>query len=253
VISGITFQLSLDRTLLSEALELATLGADAGVHMLEAGTILILSEGARRVIPALHSGFPDLPIVADIKCTDGGGPEVGMMFDLGATKATVMASASDATIRNAVRETESRDGCEVMVDTMGLSGPDGTDINAQIDSARRARDLGAQYVVLHLGYDERNANPQMVERNLLLRWAEAVARADLGIKVQVVGGLTLAQATQLPAMGISEIVLSMNLGSGAGADTAYDKISTFTVDLTDQADRTRVTSHIRNFIAKVSK
>ena len=45
-----------------------------------------------------------------------------MMFDLGASKATVMASASDATIRNAVREAENRIACEVMVDTMGFGG-----------------------------------------------------------------------------------------------------------------------------------
>ena len=139
----ITFQLSLDRTLLAEAVELASLGVAAGVQVIEAGTILILSEGARQVLPRLKDRFPDHPIVADLKCTDGGGPEVGLMFDLGASSATVMASASDATIRMAVREAERRSGCQVMVDTMGCGGPDGLNIEGQVDSAKRARDLGA--------------------------------------------------------------------------------------------------------------
>src|SRR5207247_2741094 len=90
----IQFQLSLDQRNLDEAVEMAALGAAAGIHVIEAGTILILSEGAQHVIPTLKERFPGYPIVADVKCTDGVGPEVGLMFELGAAKATVMASAS---------------------------------------------------------------------------------------------------------------------------------------------------------------
>src|SRR5438552_16125445 len=135
------------------------------------------------------------------------------MFELGASKATVMASASDASIRSAVQVAENHRGCQVMVDTMGFGGPDGTNIRGQVDAAKRARDLGAHYVVLHLGYDERSANRKMVDDNLLLRGTEAGAKEDLGIPIQVVGGLTLAQARELPKMGISELVIRMNLGS----------------------------------------
>lgn len=247
----ITFQLSLDQKSLSEAVEMAALGVAAGIDVLEAGTILILSEGAQRVLPRLKRIFPNHPIVADVKCTDGVGPEFGLMFDLGASKATVMASASDASIRSAVQAAAQRPGCEVMVDTMGCGGREGLDIAGQIAAAKRARDLGAHYVVLHLGYDERTANRSMVEDNLLLRWAEAVARQELGIKIQVVGGLTLAQATELPKLGISEIVISMNLGSRPIGDTEYDKITGFTVNLEDPADRSRVTDQIRHFIDTV--
>src|SRR5947209_1899427 len=125
------FQLSLDLTDLDEAVELARLGVEAKVQTIEAGTILILSEGARRVIPRLREEFPGHAIVADIKCVDGAGHEVGLMYDLGATMATVMASASDASIRSAVQEAN-RYGCKVMVDTMGFGGPDGSDIGGQI-------------------------------------------------------------------------------------------------------------------------
>jgi 3-hexulose-6-phosphate synthase len=249
--SDILFQLSLDLKDLDEAVEMARLGVEAGVQVLEAGTILILSESGQRVLPRLKAQFPGHPVVADVKCTDGVGPEVGLMFDLGASKATVMASASDASIRNAVAEAAKRPGCQVMVDTMGFGGPDGTDVQGQIDAARRARDLGAHYVVLHLGYDERTANRKMVEDNLLLRWAEAVAKEDLGIPIQVVGGLTLAQAAELPGFGINEIVISMNLGSRPMDETRYDAITAFTVNLSDPADRNLVVQRLKQFMDEV--
>jgi 3-hexulose-6-phosphate synthase/6-phospho-3-hexuloisomerase len=249
----ITFQLSLDVKDLEDAVELARLGADAGVQVIEAGTILILSEGAKRVLPRLRELFPLHPIVADMKCTDGAAPEVGLMFRLGASKVTVMAAASDATIRFAVQEAANHAGCAVMVDTMGCGGPERRDTEGQIAAARRARDLGAHYVVLHLGYDERTANRQMVEDHVLLKWAEAVAKQNLGIPIQVVGGLTMAQAKALPQFGINEIVISMNLGSRPVGDMQYDKITAFSVDLHDPFDRQRVTDRIRQFIDEVRR
>ena len=247
----ITFQLSLDQKDLTDAVQMARLGVEAGVQVVEAGTILIMSEGAKRALPRLKELFPDHPIVADVKCTDGVGPEFALVFDYGASKATVMAAASDASIRSAIKEAESRPGCTVMVDTMGFGGPDGTDIAGQVSAARRARDLGAHYVVLHLGYDERLANRKMVDDNLLLRWTDDVVKADLGIPIQVVGGLTLAQARELPRMGISEIVISMNLGSSPLGEMEYDKITAFSVDLNDPNDRQRVTARLVEFMDTV--
>ncbi len=248
----ITFQLSLDQTNTEEALELAKIGAAAGVQVLEAGTPLIMSEGARVVLPRLKALFPNHPIVADIKCMDGGAHEVGLMFELGASKATVMASASDATITRTIRESANHPGCKIMVDTMGFGGSDGLYIQGQIDAAKRARDLAAHYVVVHLGYDERGENQRMIDDNVLLRWAEAVAKQDLGIPIQVVGGLTLAQAKELPKLGITEIVISMNLGSRPVGDLQYDKITAFTVNLNDPADREKVSEQLRRFIAEVT-
>lgn len=248
---AVTFQLSLDLTRIEDALALARLGVDAGVQVIEAGTILILSEGAQRVLPALREAFPGRAIVADIKCTDGVAFETALAFDLGATAATIMSAASDASIRYGVREANVRPGCKVMVDTMGCGGPDGRNVQGQIDAAKRARDLGAHYVVLHLGYDERAEDRRMVDDNLLLHWAEAVAKADLGIPLQVVGGLTLAQAKELPRMGISEIVISMNLGSRPLGEMRYDQVTGFTVDLSDPVDCEKVSAQLRRFVGEV--
>jgi 3-keto-L-gulonate-6-phosphate decarboxylase len=247
----LSFQLSLDLADLDASVELAGLGVAAGIDVSEAGTILILSEGASRVIPRLRSIYPDHPIVADIKCMDGVTSEVGLMFELGAKKATVLAAASDASIRAAVRESERNEGCQVMVDTMGCGGPDGSNVAGHINAVKRARDLGSHYAILHLGYDERGANPAMLEQNLLLRWAEAVAREELGIPIQVVGGLTLSQAKLLPAMGIRDIVISMNLGvAGQGS---YDVVTGFSVDLKDPDDRDSVIDRIAQFVRSVSE
>jgi len=248
----ITFQLSLDLARIDEAVDLARLGVASGVQVLEAGTILILSEGARITLPRLKQEFPEHPIVADIKCTDGGSFDMGLVFSLGAAKATVMASASDATIKYCIREAAKYPGCEVMVDTMGFGGHDGSNIQGQVQAARRARDLGAHYIVLHLGFDERAENRSMVDNNVLLKWAEAVANENLGIPIQVVGGLTLAQAARLPEFGIGEIVISMNLGSSPIGEMQYDKITGFTVDLKDEEDRSKVSSQLKRFIGEVT-
>lgn len=245
------FQISLDQPNLEQALALAEIAVEAGVQAVEAGTGLIMTEGARHVLPQLRERYPGKRVVADIKCTDGGAFEAGQMFDLGADAVTVMASASDATISLAVREAAGRPGRLVMVDTMGAGGPDGMDLGGHVAAARRARDLGAHYVVVHLGYDERGARPIMVEENLLLRWAGAVVAADLGIAVQVVGGLTLAQATLLPRMGIRDVVISMNLGIAAAGESGYDKLTGFTVDLENSEGRAAAREQIRRFIEEV--
>jgi len=249
---SVTFQISLDQSDLGQALALAELAVSAGVQVLEAGTGLIMNEGARHVLPRLRSAFPTHRLVADVKCTDGGAFEAAMLFDLGANAVTVMSAASDATIRLAIAEANKRQGCAVMVDTMGSGGPDGRDIQGHVAAARRARDLGAHYAVIHLGYDERGADIRMVEDNLLLRWTEAVVAADLGIAIQVVGGLTLAQAKELPCMGITEVVISMNLGSRPLGEMRYDRLTGFTVNLSDPADREAVRTQLRQFIAEVT-
>jgi 3-keto-L-gulonate-6-phosphate decarboxylase len=247
----VIFQISLDQPDLSQAIALGEIAVGAGVQVVEAGTGLIMVEGARHVLPRLKERFPAQRLVADIKCTDGGGFESAQMFDLGADAITVMASASDATIALTVREAAKRPGKMVMVDTMGAGGPDGTDIGGHVTAARRALDLGAHYVVVHLGYDERGSRPAMVDDNLLLRWAGAVVAADLGIAVQVVGGLTLAQAKLLPRMGIRDVVISMNLGSRPIGEQRYDQLTGFTVNLDDLIDRAAVGEQLVRFIQEV--
>src|SRR5437870_2225612 len=138
-------QISLDLTNIDEALETAAMAMRAGVDWLEAGTPFILAEGLNGV-RALRDRFPGVPIVADLKTMDGGYLEAEMMAKAGATHVVVMARAHEETFKCVVKA--GRDyGVKVMGDNLGC--PD------MIAGARLIEDLGCDFVIHHIGYDER--------------------------------------------------------------------------------------------------
>src|SRR5690349_21959785 len=138
-------QISLDLTDLKEALVTAALARRAGVDWLEAGTPLILAEGLHGV-RALRAAFPDVPIVADLKTMDGGYLEAEMMAKAGATHVVVMARAHEETIRCVVNAGQDH-GVKVMGDNLGSDD--------MVEAAKWLEDLGCDYVIHHIGYDER--------------------------------------------------------------------------------------------------
>jgi 3-hexulose-6-phosphate synthase len=190
-------QISLDLTSIDEALQTAALALRAGVDWLEAGTPLILAEGLHGV-RALRRAFPESPIVADLKTMDGGYLETEMMAKAGATHVVVMARAHEETIKCVVRA--GRDyGVRVMGDNLGT--PD------MVAAARRLQDLGCDYVIHHIGYDERRGIAAMGRRmpSPLDQLKEVVAAVD--IPVQAVGGLSLEQAIESVKCGAPLVVL----------------------------------------------
>src|SRR5438132_5542665 len=138
-------QISLDVTSKEEALETAALAMRAGVDWLEAGTPLILAEGLHGV-QALRAAFPETPIVADLKTMDGGYLEAQMMAAAGATHVVVMAQAHEETIKCVIKAGHDF-GVQVMGDNMVY--PD------MVAGARRLEQLGCDFVIHHIGYDER--------------------------------------------------------------------------------------------------
>ncbi len=200
-------QISLDLTNIDEALETAAMAMRAGVDWLEAGTPLILAEGLHGV-RALRAAFPTTPIIADLKTMDGGYLEAQMMAGAGATHVVVMARAHEETIRCVVKA--GRDfGVKVMGDNMVC--PD------MVAGAKWLEDLGCDYVIHHIGYDERRGIAARGERmpsplDQLRQVAQAVK-----IPVQAVGGLTLEQAIQCPAYGAPLVVLGAPLTIDADA------------------------------------
>lgn len=194
-------QLSLDIVVLEEALQTAHLGMRAGIDWLEAGTPLILSEGMHGV-RALRAEFPDTPIVADLKTMDGGYLEAQLMAQAGATHVVVMERAHEETIKVVVKA--GRDfGVKVMGDNLGA--PD------MVASAKRLEDLGCDYIIHHIGFDERNGIVARGERmpsplDQLREVVEAVS-----IPVQAVGGLSIEQAIACPSYGAPLVVLGAPL------------------------------------------
>ena len=203
-------QISLDLTSIDEALDNARKAVRAGVDWLEAGTPLILAEGLRAV-QALHREFPKHPVVADLKTMDGGYLEAEMMAKAGATHVVVMARAHPATVKTVVKA--GRDyGVRVMGDDLGCED--------KAAAARMLEDLGVDYIVHHIGYDERR-DPEVIAAHQgrtpsPLDELAAVVRT-VKIPVQAVGGLSVDQVLQLPKYGVYHLVLGAPLTVDADA------------------------------------
>jgi 3-hexulose-6-phosphate synthase len=194
-------QISLDLTTIPEAIATAHMALRAGVDWLEAGTPLIIAEGMNGV-KALRREFPRVPIVADLKTMDGGWLEAEIMAKAGATHVVVMERAHPETIKIMVKA--GRDfGISIMGDNLGAED--------LVASAKRLEDLGCDYVIHHIGYDERKGIvasggpcPSPLDR---LR--EVVAAVN--VPVQAVGGLSIEQAMRTPEYGAPLVVLGAPL------------------------------------------
>jgi 3-hexulose-6-phosphate synthase/6-phospho-3-hexuloisomerase len=205
-------QISLDLTTLDEALETAAIAVAAGVDWLEAGTPLILAQGLRAV-EALRERFPDHPIVADLKTMDGGYLEAEMMAKAGASCVVVMGRAHEATIRRVV-DAGREYGIKVMGDNLAAED--------RVANARWMERLGVDYVIHHIGYDER----RMIAGLSPMDELEEVVRA-VTVPVQAVGGLSIRQAIECPAHGAPLVVL------GAPLVIDADEFKTASTDLHD--------------------
>lgn len=198
-------QISLDLTSIPEALSTAHLAVRAGVDWLEAGTPLIIAEGMHGV-RALRAEFPGVPIVADLKTMDGGWLEVQMMANAGATHVVVMERAHPETVKMVVKA--GRDfGVSVMGDNLGADD--------KVAAAKRLEDYGCDFVIHHIGYDERRGlaaagrpYPSPLDQ---LRDVVAAVR----VPVQAVGGLSIEQAIRTPEFGAPLVVLGAPLAIDA--------------------------------------
>jgi len=200
-------QISLDLINIDEAIETAAMALRAGVDWLEAGTPLILAEGLHGV-KKLHENFPGIPIVADLKTMDGGYLEAEMMAKAGASHVVVMARAHAETIKAVVRAGHDF-GVKVMGDNLGC--PD------MVDAAKWLEELGCDYIVHHIGYDERRGiSAQGKRMPSPLDQLREVVRA-VQVPVQAVGGLSLEQAIRCPEYGAPLVVLGAPLTIDAEA------------------------------------
>jgi 3-hexulose-6-phosphate synthase/6-phospho-3-hexuloisomerase len=183
-------QLALDFVDLHRALTAASEGVAGGVDWLEVGTPLLKAEGLGAV-RALRAKFPSVPIVCDAKTMDAGRIELEAAAKAGATVATVLGVASDATLRECV-EAGRNYGIAVLVDLLGHPDP--------VARARFAESIGADYVNVHCPIDEqmRGRDPFDTLR--------AVASA-VGIPVTVAGGITAASAPTAVASGAAVVIV----------------------------------------------
>ena len=201
-------QVSLDVTTIAEAVELARGARRAGIDWLEAGTPLILGEGLHAV-RALREEFADVPIVADLKTMDGAGLEAEMMLGAGATHVVVMSRAHWASVKEMVKVTHEMGG-EVMADVLAAED--------KAADARAMQDLGADWIIVHTGYDER----RHVSGVSPLDDLDAVVAA-VDLPVQAVGGLSIEQALETARRGARSVVIGAPLAIDADRFAAGDE------------------------------
>ena len=142
------------------------------------------------------------PIVADLKTMDGGHLEAEMMAQAGAIHVVVMAQAHEETIRCVVKA-----GRDYQLGVMG----DNLAFATRVDGAKRLEDLGCDFVIHHIGYDERRGIAARGARapNPLDELRDVVQAVD--VPVQAVGGLSLEQAISCPRHGAPLVVLGASL------------------------------------------
>mgnify|MGYP003783820519 CR=1 FL=1 len=93
---------AIDVTTEDEALRLAEIAVGRGVHILEAGSLLVKAIGIE-VVTAIKRAHPNSTVVADLKTMDGGYLEAELMAKAGATHIVVMARAHEETLKCVVK------------------------------------------------------------------------------------------------------------------------------------------------------
>lgn len=205
--SAVELQVALDFLELSRALRAAREAAAGGAEILEAGTPLIKSEGLEAV-RALRREFPDRRIVADMKTMDAGRAEMEAAAKAGAHIVTVLAAASDATIRECV-EAARNYGFEVEADLINVPDPPAR--------ARELEALGVGIVGVHAPIDEqmRGADPFETLRKV---------RRAVSLRLAVAGGITSESAPAAVSAGADVVVVGGAITKSADAAAAARQI-----------------------------
>jgi 3-hexulose-6-phosphate synthase/6-phospho-3-hexuloisomerase len=200
-------QVALDFENLSRALQAAREAIDGGAEWVEAGTPLIKSEGLD-AIRELKKAFPGHRIVADMKVMDTGAFEAEIAAKAGADLVTVLGTADDDTIAEAVRAGE-KYGAEVVVDLLNVPDP--------VARAKRVGELGAAAVCLHIGID------MQMQAKTPFATLEAVAKAS-PIPVAVAGGLNSETVAQATRAGAQILIVGGAITKSADIRSATQKI-----------------------------
>ena len=211
-----TFQISVDVATLEQGLGVAGAALAGGVSIVEMGTPLLKNEGVSNVVPAFRRKFPDALLLADMKTMDGGGFEARAVYAGGGNIIDFLALAGVDTAKAicAVRDEFRRADAalprlafaDILVPHQGPAAP-------AIEAALRMLEAGVDGVGVHLQADARRADPALIESHYLDGMARAVfERVGGAAPVQVVGGLSVAEAKGLAQAGLRAFVISGNLG-----------------------------------------
>ena len=238
-----TFQISVDVATLEQGLGVAGAALAGGVTIVEMGTPLLKNQGVSNVVPAFRRKFPEALLLADMKTMDGGAFEARAVYAGGGNIVDFLALAGVDTAKAicAVRDEFRRDGTELpRLAFADIMVPHQGPATQAIEVALRMLEAGVDAVGVHLQSDARRADPTLIERHYLGDMARAIfERVGGAAPVQVVGGLSVAEAKSLAQAGLRAFVISGNLGQPDGR-ARYDLPP-------DQIER-----YVAGFIAEVS-
>jgi 3-keto-L-gulonate-6-phosphate decarboxylase len=211
-----TFQISVDTNSLPLGLVVAEAAVAAGVTLIEMGTPLLKCEGVNNVVPAFRRRFPDALLLADMKTMDGGASEARAVFGGGGNIIDFLAVAGVATARGVCAVRDEFRAADPDVPRLALADillPHQGPAARAVEVAERMLEAGVDGVGIHLQFDARRADPALLQSGYLGEVARAVfARVGDAASVQVVGGLSIAQARELAGAGLRAFVISGNLG-----------------------------------------
>jgi 3-keto-L-gulonate-6-phosphate decarboxylase len=218
--NAVTFQMSVDVGRIELGLAVAEAALAGGVDIVEMGTPLLKTEGVRHVVPAFRGRFPEALLLADMKSMDGAGYEAEGVFAGGANIIDFLALAGVASAKAVCAARDgwrARDGATARLAFADILLPQESPLQRAVETAKAMVEAGVDGVGLHLQLDARRADAALFNSGLLADAAEAVfAAVGEAASVQVVGGLTLAQATDLRRRGLRAFVISGNFGFDDG-------------------------------------
>ena len=186
-------QVALDFLELDEAMAITAEIANY-VDIVEIGTPLIIHSGLEAVRRA-KCLFPQKTILADLKIADAGAEESQMALDAGADVVTVLATASDNTIRSAAKAVHAVDK-ELLVDLIAAG-----DI---YERASQLKELGADYLCLHTAFDDESSTERSYELLAKLKTLP-------GIKITVAGGINPDSIRQILSADPDVVIVGRGL------------------------------------------
>jgi 3-hexulose-6-phosphate synthase len=242
--TSFTFQISVDVATIELGLQVAGAALAGGVHIVEMGTPLLKNQGVSNVVPAFRRKFPEALLLADMKTMDGGAFEARAVYAGGGNIVDFLALAGVDTAKAicAVRDEFRGAGAELpRLAFADIMVPHQGPATQAIEVALRMIEAGVDGVGVHLQADARRADPKLIERDYLGEVARTLfERVGKAAPVQVVGGLSVAQAKSLAQAGLRAFVISGNLGE-PDTRARYDLPA-------DQTQR-----YISDFVTAVSK
>ena len=158
-------QIAIDTTSITDALRMADAAVKAGADWLEVGNPLIKFEGVH-AIAALSKRYPDQYLIVDYMILAGAQKYIQAAKERGAQNVTVCGLVPDYSIQNAIDEARALQ-MHVTIDLFNCSDP--------VESARKFASMGADYVMVHYGVDQKKQFPNGSPISVLEQVVKAVS------------------------------------------------------------------------------